>query len=187
MGAAFMKVISSLPLLLLTTVIRNTMMSSAMMSLPSMSFSRAAGGGRRVLQHRTTASATRATTTSLAAVSSSPTTSSSSDPGAARTISRLPPVPSDCHRFIMMRHGQSSFNDAAIFTGWCDVALTRRGVVEALEAGEVFRSHNLQFRKCYTSLLTRSIITAQRCLEAAGVAYTQLSMDWRLNVSVVLN
>lgn len=80
-----------------------------------------------------------------------------------------------------MRHGQSSFNDAAIFTGWCDVALTRRGVVEALEAGEVFRSHNLQFRKCYTSLLTRSIVTAQRCLEAAGVAYTPLELDWRLN------
>ena len=174
-------IVTSLPFLLLTIVVRNMTMSSAMMNLP-LPFSRVAAGGKRVLQHTTTASAARATTSSLASSSAS---SSSSDPGSARTISRLPPVPSDCHRFIMMRHGQSSFNDAAIFTGWCDVALTRRGVVEALEAGEVFRSHNLQFRKCYTSLLTRSIITAQRCLEAAGVAYTQLSMDWRLNVSVV--
>lgn len=52
--------------------------------------------------------------------------------------------------------------------------MTPRGVVEAVEAGQVFRSHNLAFRKCYASLLTRSIVTAHRALEAAGVAYTPL-------------
>ena len=80
-----------------------------------------------------------------------------------------------------MRHGESEFNNANIFTGWCDVALTQRGIVEAMEAGEVFRSHELQFQGCYVSLLTRAIVTAQRALEAAGVAYTPLHMDWRLN------
>lgn len=62
-----------------------------------------------------------------------------------------------------------------------DVALTQRGVVEAVEAGQVFASHSLTFRKCYTSLLTRSIVTAQRALEAAGLAYTPLVYDWRIN------
>ena len=80
-----------------------------------------------------------------------------------------------------MRHGESEFNNANIFTGWCDVALTPRGVVEATEAGDVFLSHQLQFRKCYVSLLTRSIVTAHRSLEAAGVAYTPLEYDWRWN------
>jgi 2,3-bisphosphoglycerate-dependent phosphoglycerate mutase len=80
-----------------------------------------------------------------------------------------------------MRHGESEFNNANIFTGWCDVALTQRGVVEAVEAGQVFRSHELHFRKCYTSLLTRSIVTAHRSLEAAGVSYTPIVYDWRLN------
>ncbi len=98
-----------------------------------------------------------------------------------RTVSRLPPVPSNCHRLVLMRHGESEFNNANVFTGWCDVALTPRGVVEAVEAGQVFLSHNLHFRKCYVSLLTRSIVTAQRCLEAAGVAYTPLEYDWRWN------
>jgi len=98
-----------------------------------------------------------------------------------RTVSRLPPVPTDCHRLVLMRHGESEFNNANIFTGWCDVALTPRGVVEAVEAGQVFLSHGLHFRKCYVSLLTRSIVTAQRCLEAAGVAYTPLEYDWRWN------
>jgi len=55
------------------------------------------------------------------------------------------------------------------------------GVVEAIEAGQVFRSHGLTFRKCYASLLTRSIVTAQRALEAAGVSYTPLEYEWRLN------
>ena len=98
-----------------------------------------------------------------------------------RTVSRLPPVPSGCHRLILMRHGESEFNNANIFTGWCDVALTPRGVVEAVEAGQVFLSHGLHFRTCHVSLLTRSIVTAQRCLEAAGVSYTPLEYDWRWN------
>ena len=63
----------------------------------------------------------------------------------------------------------------------CDVALTQRGVVEAVEAGQVFASHGLTFRKCYTSMLTRSIVTAHRALEAAGVAYTPIEYDWRIN------
>lgn len=93
----------------------------------------------------------------------------------------LPPVPENVHRVVLMRHGESEFNNANVFTGWCDVALTQRGIVEAIEAGQVFASHNLHFRNCYSSLLTRSIVTAQRSLEAAGVSYTPLQYDWRLN------
>ena len=97
------------------------------------------------------------------------------------TQSMLPPVPNNAHRIVLMRHGESEFNNANVFTGWCDVALTPRGIVEAVEAGQVFASHNISFRKCYTSLLTRSIVTAQRTLEAAGASYTPLVFDWRLN------
>jgi len=93
----------------------------------------------------------------------------------------LPAVPLSAHRIVLMRHGESAFNNANLFTGWCDVGLTQRGVVEANEAGEVFASHNLTFRKCFSSLLTRSIVTAQRSLEAAGVSYTPMEYDWRLN------
>jgi 2,3-bisphosphoglycerate-dependent phosphoglycerate mutase len=97
------------------------------------------------------------------------------------STSVLPPVPNNAHRIVLMRHGESEFNNANVFTGWCDVALTPRGIVEAVEAGQVFASHNICFRKCYTSLLTRSIVTAQRTLEAAGVSYTPIQFDWRLN------
>jgi 2,3-bisphosphoglycerate-dependent phosphoglycerate mutase len=97
------------------------------------------------------------------------------------TTTTLPRVPPDAHRMVLMRHGESEFNNANIFTGWCDVALTPRGVVEAVEAGQVFASHQMVFDHCYTSLLTRSIVTAHRSLEAAGIAYTPISYDWRLN------
>ena len=107
--------------------------------------------------------------------------SSSGDPEQARTRTTLPPVPENAHRVVLMRHGESEFNNANVFTGWCDVALTQRGIVEAVEAGQVFASHNLHFRKCYSSLLTRSIVTAQRSLEAGGVSYTAIQYDWRLN------
>jgi 2,3-bisphosphoglycerate-dependent phosphoglycerate mutase len=100
---------------------------------------------------------------------------------ARNTVSRLPPVPTNCHRFVLMRHGESAFNNANIFTGWCDVALTKRGEVEAVEAGEVFLSHSLNFRKCYSSLLSRSIVTAHKALDAGGIAYTPMSYDWRWN------
>jgi 2,3-bisphosphoglycerate-dependent phosphoglycerate mutase len=98
-----------------------------------------------------------------------------------KTASTLPEIPPNAHRMVLMRHGESEFNNANVFTGWCDVALTQRGVVESIEAGQVFRSHELTFRKCYASLLTRSIVTAYRSLETAGVAYTPLEYDWRWN------
>lgn len=106
-----------------------------------------------------------------------------SDLGDQRTVQILPSLSNntDIHRVVFLRHGESEFNNANVFTGWCDVALTQRGVVESIEAGQVFASHSLTFQKCYCSLLTRSIVTAHRALEVAGIAYTPLEYDWRLN------
>ena len=78
--------------------------------------------------------------------------------------SSLPSVPSSATRVVLMRHGESEFNTANIFTGWCDVALTPRGVVEATEAGQVFLSNNIRFSCCYTSVLSRSIRYVCMCV-----------------------
>mmetsp|Transcript_29371 Transcript_29371/g.68191 ORF Transcript_29371/g.68191 Transcript_29371/m.68191 type:complete len:632 (+) Transcript_29371:247-2142(+) len=82
---------------------------------------------------------------------------------------------------VFMRHGESEFNNANIFTGWCDVALTKRGIVEAEESGEVFSSNDVFFDKCYTSVLSRATGTAWRALECANQAYVPMCADWRLN------
>jgi bisphosphoglycerate-dependent phosphoglycerate mutase len=132
--------------------------------------------GRRASDSTSTSSSSAEARSSPGAVAAAAATTTT-----ASANQQLPPVPRHAHRVVLMRHGESEFNNANIFTGWCDVALTPRGVVEAVEAGEVFRSLAVSFRKCYTSLLTRSIITAHRCLEAAGVAYTPLMYDWRFN------
>jgi hypothetical protein len=44
-----------------------------------------------------------------------------------KTASTLPEIPKNAHRMVLMRHGESEFNTANVFTGWCDVALTQRG------------------------------------------------------------
>lgn len=113
--------------------------------------------------------------------SSSPPSDSGEKATTAATVTSLPPVPPKAHRIVLMRHGESEFNNANVFTGWCDVALTQRGVVEAVEAGQVFSSHQMFFRRCYASLLTRSIVTAHRSLEAAGLAHTPIQYDVRFN------
>ena len=143
---------------------------------------------RRMIQHRhplstmsISISRARPKTKKMSLSMASRSASSGSENTTVPSTLSLPPVPMDAHRFVMMRHGESEFNNANIFTGWCDVALTQRGIVEAVEAGEVFRSYELTFDKCYTSLLTRSIVTAQRTLETAGIAYTPIKYDWRLN------
>jgi hypothetical protein len=46
-----------------------------------------------------------------------------------KTASTLPKIPKNAHRMVLMRHGESEFNNANVFTGWCDVALTQRGEI----------------------------------------------------------
>jgi hypothetical protein len=46
------------------------------------------------------------------------------------TTTTLPPVPENVHRVVLMRHGESKFNNANVSTGWCDVALPQRRIVE---------------------------------------------------------
>ena len=39
-------------------------------------------------------------------------------------------------KLILLRHGESVWNKANLFTGWVDVPLTQKGIEEALNAGE---------------------------------------------------
>lgn len=48
------------------------------------------------------------------------------------------------HYVVMMRHGESAFNQGNVFTGWCDVPLTDQGREEARNAGEIMGSRNLK-------------------------------------------
>ncbi|GLU16220.1 hypothetical protein SLE2022_326640 [Rubroshorea leprosula] len=59
---------------------------------------------------------------------------------------------------ILIRHGESLWNEKNLFTGCVDVPLTRKGVEEAIEAGK--RISNIPVDVIYTSSLIRAQMTA---------------------------
>jgi bisphosphoglycerate-dependent phosphoglycerate mutase len=63
-------------------------------------------------------------------------------------------------KLVLLRHGQSAWNEENRFTGWTDVDLSRRGREEALEAGKFLKSQGYSFDWAYTSLAGRSPIVA---------------------------
>lgn len=82
---------------------------------------------------------------------------------------------------ILLRHGQSTWNESNQFTGWVDVRLTAKGEGEAKRAGELLREHDLLPDVLYTSLLTRAIQSANLALDAADRAWIPVTRSWRLN------
>ncbi|PON54996.1 Phosphoglycerate mutase [Parasponia andersonii] len=81
-----------------------------------------------------------------AAISSSPNTTNNS----RKTSSEA--------ALILIRHGESLWNEKNLFTGCVDVPLTKRGVDEAIEAGK--RISNIPVDVIYTSSLIRAQMTA---------------------------
>ncbi len=82
---------------------------------------------------------------------------------------------------VLLRHGESTWNLANRFTGWTDVDLTEKGIIEAATAGVVMRAENLEFDVVHTSVLLRAIKTAQLTLEEMGLHWLPVERHWRLN------
>lgn len=60
-------------------------------------------------------------------------------------------------KLIMMRHGESCWNQRNIFTGWVDVPLTSKGIQEAIEGGQ--RIKDIPIDIIFTSTLVRAQTT----------------------------
>lgn len=80
---------------------------------------------------------------------------------------------------VLLRHGQSSWNLEKRFTGWTDVALTEAGKAEARRAGELLGQ--LELDLVHTSVLARSVHTADLALAQAGRSWLPVRRHWRLN------
>lgn len=85
------------------------------------------------------------------------------------------------HTLILLRHGNSDWNQKNLFTGWVDVRLSEQGEAEAKRAGELLKASGLTPDVLYTSLLTRAIDTANIALDAADRAWIPVHRSWRLN------
>lgn len=82
---------------------------------------------------------------------------------------------------ILLRHGQSEWNEKNLFTGWVDVNLTEKGRQEARRGGEMIAEAGLRPDVLHTSVLTRAIRTAELALAAADRSWLPVRRSWRLN------
>ena len=85
------------------------------------------------------------------------------------------------HKLVLLRHGQSSWNQQDRFTGWTDVPLSERGREEAKEAGQLLLEEKFIFDLAYTSVLTRAVLTLWIALEQLDRVWIPIINDWRLN------
>ena len=85
------------------------------------------------------------------------------------------------HRLVLIRHGESEWNKANLFTGWTDVDLSEKGLQEAAEAGIALKEAGFQFEYAYTSFLKRAIKTLNIVLEKMDQLWIPVEKSWRLN------
>src|SRR5204863_9506448 len=100
---------------------------------------------------------------------------------AARDLPAGAPFERSMHKLVLLRHGESIWNRENRFTGWKDVDLSERGLVEAAEAGRLLREEGYAFDLAYTSLLKRAIRTLWIALDVLDRMWIPVVKDWRLN------
>ncbi|PSL36599.1 phosphoglycerate mutase [Labedella gwakjiensis] len=88
---------------------------------------------------------------------------------------------SEPYTLVLLRHGNSDWNQKNLFTGWVDVRLSDQGVAEAKRAGKLLVDAGIDADVLYTSVLTRAIQTANLALEVADRAWIPVKRSWRLN------
>ena len=82
---------------------------------------------------------------------------------------------------VLLRHGESTWNQENRFTGWTDVELSAKGVEEATQAGRLLRDGGYVFDVAYTSVLKRAIKTLWLALEQMDLMWIPIHNSWRLN------
>jgi 2,3-bisphosphoglycerate-dependent phosphoglycerate mutase len=84
-------------------------------------------------------------------------------------------------KLVLLRHGESSWNLENRFTGWHDVDLSPKGIVEAKEAGRLLREGSYVFDLAHTSVLKRAIRTLWITLDEMDLMWIPVVKSWRLN------
>ena len=84
-------------------------------------------------------------------------------------------------QLILVRHGQSEWNQQNLFTGWRDPDLTERGVTEARNAGRALKAEGITFTIAFTSELMRAQKTCALLLQEQGQSDLQTIRNVALN------
>ena len=84
-------------------------------------------------------------------------------------------------KLVLVRHGQSEWNEKNLFTGWKNPGLTQQGVDEATAAGRELRNFGISFDVLFTSKLARAQITGKLILKELDLGSIPVVEDQRLN------
>ncbi len=84
-------------------------------------------------------------------------------------------------KLVLVRHGESDWNQQNRFTGWTDVDLSEKGIAEANEAGVVLKAEGYDFDVAFTSVLKRAIRTLWIVLDRMDLIWIPVYNHWRLN------
>tara|TARA_B100000963_G_scaffold61084_2_gene49017 strand:+ start:2455 stop:3078 length:624 start_codon:yes stop_codon:yes gene_type:complete len=82
---------------------------------------------------------------------------------------------------ILVRHGQSEWNEKNLFTGWENPGLTNKGKLEAENAGRLIKNLDINFDFLYTSALTRAQLTGSIILSELEQESIPVFKDKALN------
>lgn len=85
------------------------------------------------------------------------------------------------YTLVLVRHGESTWNNENRFTGWVDCPLSEEGEEEAKQGGQLLKEAGYTFDKAYTSTLKRAIKTLWIVLEQIDLMYIPIVNNWRLN------
>ncbi|XP_037955799.1 phosphoglycerate mutase 2 [Teleopsis dalmanni] len=83
---------------------------------------------------------------------------------------------------VLIRHGESTFNQKNLFCGWHDAELSENGIRDASKiSSAALMEHKMAFDVAYTSALKRAQDTLKIILKEIGCPDLPTKCDWRLN------
>jgi 2,3-bisphosphoglycerate-dependent phosphoglycerate mutase len=85
------------------------------------------------------------------------------------------------YKLVLLRHGESTWNQENRFTGWTDVDLSAKGIEEAKKAPGYLKQAGFIFDIAYTSVLKRAIRTLWFTLDGLDLMWIPVIRNWRLN------
>ncbi|KYC45352.1 MAG: phosphoglyceromutase [Candidatus Methanofastidiosum methylothiophilum] len=85
------------------------------------------------------------------------------------------------YKVVLLRHGESTWNKENRFTGWTDVDLSEKGIIEAKKSGKVLLESGYVFDIAFTSVLKRAIRTLWLTLDEMDLMWIPVINSWRLN------
>ena len=84
-------------------------------------------------------------------------------------------------KLVLLRHGESLWNKENRFSGWTDVDLSKKGILEAQQAGQQLKQEGFSFDMACTSLLKRAIRTLWIVQDVMDLMWIPVIKTWRLN------